>query len=351
MFNEIKLSNHQDKKLKTEKIADFLLTPARLFLGRTYQILKTKDGVTLSSDTLSKLNYLAAKICVIALLPLSLLATAIGLLVKKLSRKTQSSQQFLSNILLDLEANKDQLSNNYKQAVHTIGSFIILNSIKDKLDRTTLTSKVKEFTGLLIHAAENYPKIEVFNNTVENAIGALEQAYSEFKNNNDKLRFLHCSLKYSGCIEGRIEEIMNYVYPNTKDPVYHLLMHERQFYNLTHKLPWNQGVHIDDFFSYLKEKNFFKQYEKHYSINEKDFLRLPAFENLVKNQMICVETLPLITDRILDCFPYYTDFFSGLPKFKEHVLSFCNLKFAEIQTIDLAIKEFCSEHPDKAKLL
>jgi len=92
IINKIKCEQDTSHTNTAEKVADFLLTPARVFFGRTYQLEKKPDELkrfnivshivlTSPEEPASFVNVMI-KIASIVLLPLSLLAVAFGALIK-----------------------------------------------------------------------------------------------------------------------------------------------------------------------------------------------------------------------------------------------------------------------------
>jgi len=92
IINKIDCSQDPTQTNGAEKVGDFLLSPARIFFGRTYTLenntvqpkryLERSDKVLASNEEWGSFGNVSARIVAIILLPLSLIAVAFGSLIK-----------------------------------------------------------------------------------------------------------------------------------------------------------------------------------------------------------------------------------------------------------------------------
>lgn len=244
-------------------------------------------------------------------------------------------------LLNDLKRMESKLEN-YDVAIQTVKGIGILEEICANFKRETLTRDVYAKSGLSIHAAENYEKVEEFAKTVKLFGEAIKTLYAESKNDNQKLRFFTHGLNSRACFEDRFEHIFKYStsIKNLKG----LLQYEIVDLNNKKKRPPYVSVERGELIEYLKEGGFLD--ENHIDQDNLEFSSI--WNELEQGEWIISKDKPTPLARISHALSTdYDDWGAGILRLKEFLLQRKDLTDKEKENLDKLIEEYFSLYPDR----
>lgn len=238
-----------------------------------------------------------------------------------------------------IEKNKTKLQHS-EIAMQTIEGLGKLEANIQELEMPSLQNEVYKMTGLAIHAADNYPDVDQFRDTVKYAANLIRNIFKEAHNDREKIQFINRGLDSRGCFEARIEELMHF--DKDRHSVLGLIKFEAQDFleNKGRIATLNELVeHLDgiDFFNLNKiDKQTFKN---------SDMVNLLRSMGLVEPEGMSM------ADRIHVAISVYEDYGSGLENFKNFLKKELSLTPEQFLNIDKDIDEYFKKFPENRKWL
>lgn len=244
------------------------------------------------------------------------------------------------NLMLnDLETYKARVPD-YDTVLNTIKGIAILNKYCNGFKRGNLTERVSKIAGMSIHAKENYPTVETFQETVHHITKTILDTYHQAETPKDKIRMFNHGLNYKGCFEGKVSQFLDYV--NKLDNPTELIKYEIQDLNISKGRHSYDAITLDELIKHLTTESLFEKY----GIDKETFRTSTIVTDLINAEYV-LKADRTVNDVISEVMSLYTDWGSGREHLKETLKANPNLTDADKLILDALIDQYFERNPER----